>query len=413
MILEMFNNNEVKKEKQATVNQYKTYVKLCKSKRIEPENFESFNFDNLSREIDRLINLKVLSESQIELINTKLNILFDLKDKLSFNDEQVEAMKEKASIDPRANIAYKIVSSDKEFFQEYLNKLTPGKDGTGSKFIAFLIELENQFNSIKPISKEQLQTITGYFYCPDVPFEDVGIERTVPLEDGYWRKKSLEEFERDIENSFSYEEAKDFIWRNRGVFYSWKKSRITLSQLKTIKSLQESLANDYSGSVETETAELDGSRGNNVVTMKSNYVVGDTYSPMTEETLIQLSKEQADILIDQLKSEIGRVSISQFTSDEYDKRSILSKEDLIKDDFEITESIMYGLFSLTGVGIQEELIYKINISLVTRVLIDGNTEEVEDIKDFFRSIVKESCLTLSELAGFISDSKTLSEILLS
>jgi len=218
----------------------------------------------------------------------------------------------------------------KPMTQATLDSLTGGREGTASSLIQMLFDTRNELSETAPITEPQLKIIVEWFLCPDIPFESfsseevydkkelandnesrtitIEIDRRIALEDNLWRLMTVDEFESEIKSKLTKKRASKFIDAYRGVFYDWKKTRITESQVKYIRELELRLANITTPKA-VEWAFVDGE----MVEMKANTVDYNddwnpmAYQPMDELVLAQLSYEDASKWIDNLKTELHLV----------------------------------------------------------------------------------------------------------
>jgi len=184
----------------ANSKQIETYLTICKEKFLQPINYESLSFDEMSKELTRVISLR--SQQQINLIHEKIAII------------QGYGM----------NLDTFLSSSP-------LDELTKGREGTASKLIQELFAIEKECNILLPPTDKQLDIIQDWILCPDIPFEEFSIQRTQVLnvEEGttLWRRLTTPEFRNKISICMKRNEASKFIDDYRGVFHDWRKTRIS------------------------------------------------------------------------------------------------------------------------------------------------------------------------------------------
>lgn len=265
--------------------------------------------------------------------------------------------------------------------EEKINSLTGGRDGTASKMIEFLNAKKAELNIVAPASEAQVKTISEWFLCPDIPFEDFNVTKKVMMPDvsaTAWRYFTPEEFKAEITSAMTKQEASRFIDQYRGTFYDWKKTRITQAQMKHIRQLDERLANIESQAEVTFAQDLDG----NVVevsTANKNTYNPRAHEPLTEQQLMQMSFKEASTLIDQMKSEqseryasIDKSQDQQNLQDKFAKfdeltgvGSAKNANDARSNEFHRLSDLIYKLEAVAGQ--QNEELH----ALIQEVLVDG------------------------------------------
>lgn len=186
-----------------------------------------------------------------------------------------------------------------------IDQLTGGKEGTASKFIQQLqAEIEKNAHLV-PITEGQINTLMSWYLCPDVPFENFGISRTVKLPEvspKAWRYMYEDEFRHELATKISKQNASQFIDTFRGTVYTWRNSRISDGQFNRIRQLEQRMASLYVPK-ETTWALVDGE-----MQMVQRPINKDwnpnAYVPMMDQQLRQMSYDEASVFIDQLQSEL-------------------------------------------------------------------------------------------------------------
>lgn len=199
-----------------------------------------------------------------------------------------------------------------------IDQLTGGKEGTASKFIQELqAEIEKNAHLV-PVTDGQINTLMSWYLCPDVPFENFGITRTVKMPEispKAWRYMYEDEFRHELATKMTKQNASQFIDTFRGVVYTWRNSRINDQQFAYIRQLEQRMASLYVPK-ETQWALVDGE-----MQMVQRPINKDwnpsAYVPMMDQQLRQMSYQEASTFIDQLKSELEQPvggTIDQSTS---------------------------------------------------------------------------------------------------
>lgn len=194
----------VDNSKPCTQGQIQFYLNMCAQKHLEPQdNYLTLSFNEMRELLDKTKNYFPASQTQLELINQKVEIL--------------------AKAGVNVNIEF--------------DKLTGGREGTASKIINKLIELEKANVKIPP-SEGQLRLLVSMYPCPDCNFETFGIPLFHYIEDTKIRL-TPDEFADEICKVFDKTEASQFIDYNMTAFNEWKKTRIRPNQLSYLKTLLE------------------------------------------------------------------------------------------------------------------------------------------------------------------------------
>lgn len=396
------------KVRPATPGQIKYYLDLCKQRNVEPKDVNNFTFDTMSEEIQRLMKFYPASPAQIKLITDKVNNLKSIISVINFTDEQVETFKNDES-NIISTIIVGIIDNSLKL-DSIISKLTGGKDGTASKLIENLINVEKKFSNIQEPTEKQLEIMVNMFLCPDVPFENYGISRRIELEDGLWRKPTPEEFANQIKSTLTKADASKFIDDYRGVFYEWKKTRIRPEQLRYIMELESRLGSQSPTTEINEAYTING----DVIEINKNkreYIKGTEYVPHTQEQLIQFSIEQASEFIDQLKSELNRREASSFAELETDElnASFYNKNE-VDIEYEELKNLMYKLEAVAGYN-DEDLHEAVGIELIKDDDPESNVKNRKKIREFMKDLLETSSITIEGLLELTKDCPTALRIL--
>lgn len=265
-------------------------------------------------------------------------------DTISYSEAQAEIKELQALPTPASDKQLEIIANtikelndagDKiNISQAKLHSLTGGREGTGSKMIEWLFARRQSLNIQQPPSDSQLDTLTEWFLCPDIPFESLSIAVEDEIKPGAnmsdshtdtvcvekkvlmphvsataWRWMLPEEFKAELKAKLTRSQASKLISEYRGTFYTWKSSRTTKAQMDHIRRLDQRLANIESQAEVTFGIDQDGNV-EEVSTSKKNTYNPRAHEPLSDIQLAQLSVEEAKILIDQMHSELNETYAS-------------------------------------------------------------------------------------------------------
>ena len=365
------NENNGNNTRKPTASQYNFYTDLCKQRNIKILPLENFaSFEELDAKIKEIRSFFPASVAQKELVKTKVNNLLSMGVNIAMPD---------------------------------VEKLTGGKNGTASKLIESLIELENQHKDKMLPSDAQLQYIVNMFLCPDVEFEEYGINKKINLEDGKWRYMTPEEFVEEIKEKLNRREASKFIDKNKGAFNEWRATRIRPEQQRYIRILEDRIAEKETP---VEIKWIINDKGE--MEMQKIYDTSEDNTKiwrLTEMQLMQFSVDDASKYIEILTSELSRKeeSSSEETPQIEEKKA--------KEDFEALQELLFHLEAIAGYEVPE--LHELTTSLVTE---DYETEEVKKIKEeihnFMVSLIEQDAIDLPGLVELCKDSPTAQRILL-
>lgn len=324
-------------EKQASLAQIKYYLDLCEQKNVTPKDVSNIT----SKEISQLINeLKAI----VKVSQAQLDMLIKLS-------EETE-----------------VILTD-----ELISSLTGGKDGTCSRLIEQLLERKRKMGNQLPPTEAQVKFLTDMFLCPDVPFEEFGIEKKRKISDDTYVLMTPNEFSEEIKNKIHMSEASNFIDKYRGTFFTWKNSRATLEQIKYIRTLEERLSTKR----EAVAIEFAINETGEVVELPHNKPVSENnlYNPLTELELMQMGKKSAEEYINILKADLNKSELYTGFEAELNKSDETFEELRIKDladeatlEEMITDS-MYKLSAMLGYEIADS-IESLNIFELKQIILE-------------------------------------------
>lgn len=310
-----------------------------------------------------------------------------------------------------------------EVDQEVIDSLTGGQGGTASQLIEMLFERRREAQLHGKPSDRQLDDMVKWFFCPDIPWENFHIVQRVAVElegkEDAWRFMSPEEFKVEIAEKMTMAQAGDFIRENAHLYYEWEKTRIRPWQVQRIRSLEERMSNVQNSSV-METAIVDGK----IVTVykkpqRKFHNMG--WEPMSEQSLKQLSIEDADKLIAQMNAELNRPRQSSILNnsaqddletkvygDPRDDRGGSAQLRAMNKEHQATVDFIFALEARTGTE-QEELHESVNELMIQRI---GDPIEVaNDLREFIEYAIKGNMVTMQGLVQMSSESQTIQRLL--
>ena len=396
-----YNKSEGNETRLATTAQKNFYVDLCIQRGITPKDTSKMSYEDLDVEIKALRNSYPASDNQ----KAKITELIAQLNEIGINVKPLD--------------------------EKELNKLTGGRNGTASALIESLIKLLSEnTDKMKPTDK-QLEVIVSWFLCPDVPFEDYGITRKVPIEhlESYssdlpyeeqtaqqlWRKPTPDEFAELIVQKFNRADASAFIDKYRSAFFTWKQSRCTAKQKEYIRSLEARLCDTSTTKEITFSIDAEGNI-NKVESHKPQHDYNPQgYQPLSDDELDMMSVDDASKYIEILNSEIENKSLYKFNYQQDETLELLRKpEGYAKqiEEFQNLNDLMYAFEALAGYN--DDDLHECATELVTNKEI--TTEDVEQkrsyIRDFMVNLLKNNCIDFAELTKMCEKSTTAQNILL-
>ncbi len=384
-----------------TPKQISTYLDMCRDRKLSPVNYVNFSVKEMSAEMDRIKTLR--SRAQIDKIYEKIGLIREIG-----------------------------INLDSFLMNVDFNTLTAGREGTASKLIEELFAIERECNTMLPPTDEQLDQIMSWMLCPDVPFEDFDIPRTKEIGNNFWRRLTPDEFRVECAEHLKRNEASKLIDDFRGMFYDWRKTRISKGKMDYIRNLESRLISIYTPKEETISVDLHGNRVVNVEhKVKDNGIKYDpiAFVPLTDDELLMFNNDEAEMYISILKAEGRRKYYSQSLDGDLtfeELRTINNSEDVedssVKkaDNIEVACDLDYkelqsSIFRLEAIaGYKNDEAHDVISSLLTKE--EYNSEEITYAKSYLRDymlfLVDEGYCTLQGMAGLITDSKLLTDLLI-
>lgn len=383
-----------------TPRQVETYLNMCHDRLLKPVNYTNFTINEMSQEIDRIKSLR--SRAQIDKIYEKIDFIKSLG-----------------------------INLDTFLMNVNFDELTGGRDGTASKLIEELFAIEKECNVMLPPTDEQLDQITGWMLCPDIPFEDFNIKRTKDLGDGFWRRLTPEEFRTECAKNMKRNQASKLIDDFRGTFFEWRKSRISKAKMDYIRRLESRLVSVYIPKEDVISVDINGDRVTSVkhkVTDKTKTYDPTAFVPLTDDELFMFSDDDAEYYIDILKAESRRRYYANKTSDEeltFEELRTNADENTIQADQKAGSveaactkefiALQDAIFKLESVGGYENSeAHDAISSLLTSDGFDSKTitEAKLNLRSYMLYLVDEGFITLQGLVELIKDSQLLTDLLI-
>ena len=357
-----------------TEKQIQYYLDLCQRKKVQPKEIKLFTFETIGKEIEQIRQLPdPASDRQIEKIKQLQQEISELGGNL------------------------------KPFSEEFLSRLTGGAEGTASQLIETLMRKRTELNEVALPSDAQLQIMVEWFLCPDIPFEDFGIQKKIYLDStietngetvNLWRYMTPDEFANEIKSKMTKKQASEFIDRYRVAFYDWRKTRITQQQVRYIRELEQRLASIYTPR-QTEFAVNEDGEIVEIKQSASRDARGElqtvAYEPLTEMQLAQMSYEEASLFIDQLKSELERKELYRYGNiygdDQQaleDKRGAKDRNDAIIKEYTALNDLIYKLEAVAG---YEN--YDLH-GLIRETLLEGEDHRSEEAKNAIKEFMMQT-----------------------
>lgn len=276
---------------------YKVYLDMCVNRRITPKVINLFTTKKLYEEI-ALVNAmpyKASPDQQekiVELINEINTIVPDTYVPLSA--EALENINSKSA----------------------------------SGFITKLIAKRKEFNEFAPATEKQTEDIANYQHCPDIAWEDYGIELKVYIKQlSYWsteysvpedlatrpfRTITRTELIEQIKAKVTQRQANGMMYKYGSIYYKWMKTRITNGQINRIRKLEEDMS-DLGVPKQVEIAiDQEGNIHEFPYASSRERTFPDGYVSLPDSDLRQLSKEQATKLIYQMENEARDKELGRF-----------------------------------------------------------------------------------------------------
>lgn len=295
------------------------YADLCMRKRQVPADTANMSRQQLANAIEELQKLPdCASEPQVTMLKDLIAQLIEIGD-------------EKAKM-----------PSDKFFHTLSREK--------ASWWIEETRKRQKAFYHIMPPTDAQLDTLSSWFLCPDIPWEQFETKThkvyddsraeyyDAPLPhletklymddivlnpaDGYcninarpWRKPTPTEFRDMLKERLTHSLASRYIDMYRGQFLEWRRTRIQPGRIKYIRDLERDLATLRSAPAlkqDEETREL--YLEDAPFATKGEYT-NVAYTPIPEEELLLINEENAQAYIDQLRYERDFAELYKFGED--------------------------------------------------------------------------------------------------
>jgi hypothetical protein len=408
----------------ASQPQIDLYNKLCKMKKVEPQDTALFTRSSMSKEIDRL------QELPFPASDPQVNAILTLQDEVLELDDSFTPLPE-----------------------DEIRKLTGGREGSASGVIKFLKDKKIELNDKAKPTDDQLERLASWFPCPVVPFEEYGIYKRAydeglthyctdvdtpdKLETREWRLVTITNFKKQLVEKLTKKDASYIIGKYRGEVYEWKKTRLSLGQKEHIRKLEARLSDMYVPKP-VEMAIIDGIVTEVQKHSDKNEYKSDAYVPLTDFDLDQYSYDEAEKLIDILSYEIslkneyksmyGEENVNDEKQIELEKKSaitdenkrLLTEHDALVDETNKFKDLMIALE--VNIGYRDDELFE---KLDYMVKADSEDEKFKkykmSYKEYFMAFVTADQETdfekweeqIKKLYGMCEESETAMEILVS
>lgn len=293
---------------------------------------------------------------------------------------------------------------------EVIAGLTAGQHGTGSELIEKLFAMRKVLNPYRPLTDKQAQMILGWFFCPDVPFEDYEISKKV---DG--RLMTPDEFMVELKSKMVSADASFFIDQYMPVVREWEQTRCSQQQRGMIRTL-ESRMMDLSVGVKKEWAWNDETMQMEEVYQKRQVQYNPiAYEAMPEEFLLQMSKDDAEKYINQLRIELRRPiggsidnnPIQQQYEDKMQQRGKNAMDASIKE-YNAINDITFKLDAISCFS-NDELREDLEESMVHGV--GSKSKALAKVQEYIELVVEElNGISVKNLIEMVSASQIVSQL---
>lgn len=345
-------------EKLATLPQIKYYTDLCEQKQVEPKDVSNITSREIHKLIDELKSMAIVSIHQKDMID--------------------RLIKETGVTIP----------------VEILKKLTGGKEGSASKLIEQLLERKRSMGNELPPTEAQVKFLVDMFLCPDVAFEEFGIQKKRQIADDTFVLMTPAEFAEEVKAKIHMSEASAFIDKYRGIFFTWKNSRATLEQIKYIRSLEERLSTKR----EAVAIEFAISETGEVVELPHTKPASENnlYNKLSDLELAQMGKESAEKYINILKADLNKTELYSGFESEMNKKDETFEEIRIKDiaDTDTLEDML------------TDSLYKLSAMIGHEIVdYDQSIEDLDifEIKELILELIENGEVNLAELQNIFNN----------
>jgi len=264
--------------------QMKFITDLYTRHRLDTSVLKTMTRSQIRAEIDRLRYADLpASDDQLKLIRNTVKEINEIANK---------------SIGAPAELREK--GANLHIKESVLMKLTGGREGTAGALIDKLFALRKEFNPYRPLSEKQADLLVKWFFVPDVPFEQYGINKKIGNV-----LMTPEQFKEELMSKMLMSDASRMIDDYMPVVTEWERSRCSSQQRAYIRKLEARMADISTGSVVEWAIDENGEMVQVQRKPKKEYTP-TAYEFMPEEYLLQMSKEDAEKYINQLRLELSR-----------------------------------------------------------------------------------------------------------
>jgi hypothetical protein len=290
-----------------------------------------------------------------------------------------------------------------------LLKLTGGQEGTAGAIIDKLFAMRKDYNPYRPLSEKQADLLVKWFFCPDVPFEQYDINKKIGNV-----AMLPEQFKEELLSKLMSADASKLIDDNMSAVTEWERSRSSSQQRAYIRKLEARMA-DISVGSQVEWAVGDDGEVVQVQKKAKREYNPTAYDFMPEEFLIQMSKDDAEKYINQLRLELSRpkkgaIDNNSNQQDFEDKRTHMKHIDVngkLKEQERITD-FLFKLEAVVGYDNSELR------DEVDELLVHGNgsmSKVTSQIQEFIDIALDMNAIKIENLVGLAQNSQVISAII--
>lgn len=416
----------------ASEPQIKKYLELCQERKLVPQNYTQWTYDEMHKQIGDLIAFRPATDAQRAMI--------------------IDLCKRTETPEP----------TDAQWA-----KLSGVKDGSASVLIQRLQAKEREMGDVIAPHERQLEQIANMFLCPDVNFADINIPTAYELDETHIfqevntfgdplilngvritterkLKRKLTRLEV-IEHAkqITMNEATSFIEKYRDIFARWDRYKISDEQVAMIRTWESRIrestrrprviaqAADIEGNVyDFLDADEDQVQVYDVITEDDKSAKGYSppgYEPLDDYAINQFTRKQASDYIDMLRAEYKNIETRGFAPEDVKDetfeviRGASDASKLNTEEYTHLNDVLYSLCAVTGEDDQQLLesafyLYgytdegKVNAS-ETNFQTNDAANKRKYIKEYMERAVQDKYITVSGLLKMCERSNTAMDIL--
>ncbi len=363
--------------------QITTYMDVCKRKGITPQDLTNVTtFDEMSELIKTAIAYFPASPGQKDMIKKKIASLSEMNVTIAEPD---------------------------------YSTLTGGKEGSASALIQALIKMEDDAKLSAPPTHKQLGWLVNMFLCPDIGFEEYGVNRYIELDEfdektGNPLRKVMteDEFADELEAKMTGKEASSFIEKFSHVHQTWKFSRLTANQKTQIRELEDRIAgttpimkSEWKVNAEGVLIQIETPAFPQPAELSPNGFI-----PLKELQLQQLSKDDAVLYINMLKGELARKEGTP-SEPETDDALLRNRQ---TDELKNLQDLMFKLETVAGYA-DDELHDAVSSLITEGYDHDEVKKQKAKIREFMHHLLESHAISFNELIELSQESEVAQRIL--